>query len=423
MTKRSHPAPFLIWENFVLALEALRDRPFRSLLTIMGVFIGVVIIVGVASVLNGFRQGIVDVLKGFGTNNIYVTRVPAMNLGGAGSHDIWHRKRFYLRDVEAIRDECSAVQSVTPVLRMEGPWVTLRAGNESMVGPIVEGAWPEKMQVIELDLKEGRFFTDEENKRRVPVCIIGVSVVEALFPKERSAVGKEISLWGKRLRVIGVFKKFPNALSFSSENPADSVVQIPYGVFRQFFPWNKDILIEARARAGFRDKAMEQIEEMLRRKRHLRWNQDNDFEIETPDSIIEKFDKMTRATVAVMFALSTVAFLVGGVGVMNVMLASVKERTREIGVRRAIGARRRDITWQFLVEAMALTGVGGLTGVLMGELIMNAIKTWVPAVPCATPMWARVFGFVGSVSVGVVFGLWPAMKAAKLDPIEALRYE
>ncbi len=423
MSKHAHPAPFLILENFVLALEALRDRPFRSLLTIMGVFIGVVIIVGVASVLNGFRQGIVDVLKGFGTNNIYINRMPEMQLGGARSHELWSRKLFYLRDVEAIRDNAPSVMAVTPVLRMEGPWVELRAGNESMVGPIVEGAWPEMLQAVEMELDEGRFYTAEENKRRVPVCVIGVSVVEALFPKARSAVGKDISLWGKRLRVIGTLKKFPNALSFSEENPADSVVMIPYNVFRQFFPWQRDIRIVARAEEGQRAQAMEQIEEMLRRKRQLRWNQDNDFEMETPDSIIEKFDKMTRATVAVMFALSTVAFLVGGVGVMNVMLASVKERTREIGVRRAIGARRRDITWQFLVEAMALTGVGGLTGVIMGEVIMHAIKTWVPAVPCATPMWARVFGFVGSVSVGLVFGLWPAMKAAKLDPIEALRYE
>jgi putative ABC transport system permease protein len=423
MSKHSHPAPFLIWENFVLALEALRDRPFRSLLTIMGVFIGVVIIVGVASVLNGFRQGIVDVLKGFGTNNVYVNRVPQMMMGGARSHDIWHRKRFYLREVEGIRDECPAVQTVAPVLRIEGPWVTLSAGNEKMVGPITEGSWPEMMSIIEIDLDEGRFYTSEENARRVPVCVIGVSVVEALFPKARSAVGREITLWGKRLRVIGVLKKFPNALSFSNENPQDSVVMMPYNVFRQFFPWQKDIAIIARAKEGYRAQALEQIEEILRRKRQLRWNEDNDFEMETPDSIIEKFDKMTSATVAVMFALSTVAFLVGGVGVMNVMLASVKERTREIGVRRAIGARRRDITWQFLVEAMALTGVGGLTGVIMGEVIMHAIKTWVPAVPCATPMWARVFGFVGSVSVGLVFGLWPAMKAAKLDPIEALRYE
>ncbi len=423
MSKHSHPAPFLIWENFMLALEALRDRPFRSLLTIMGVFIGVVIIVGVASVLNGFRQGIVDVLKGFGTNNIYVNRVPQMSLGGARSNEIRHRKRFYLREVEGIRDECSAVQTVAPVLRIEGPWVTLSAGNEKMVGPITEGSWPEMLNIIEIDLDEGRFYTSEENARRVPVCVIGVSVVEALFPKARSAVGREISLWGKRLRVIGVLKKFPNALSFSNENPQDSVVMMPYNVFRQFFPWQKDIAIIARAKEGYRAQALEQIEEMLRRKRQLRWNEENDFEMETPDSIIEKFDKMTSATVAVMFALSTVAFLVGGVGVMNVMLASVKERTREIGVRRAIGARRRDITWQFLVEAMALTGVGGLTGVIMGEVIMYAIKTWVPAVPCATPMWARLFGFFGSVSVGLVFGLWPAMKAAKLDPIEALRYE
>jgi putative ABC transport system permease protein len=415
------PRTYLIWENFLLALGALRDRGFRSSLTVTGVFIGVVIIVGVASVLNGFREGVIKELDRFGAENIYISRMPMMSMMRPDA-EVRKRKLLTTDDAEALQSDCPALTAVTPVLPYMNPDLTATYEGEEMMGPVVRGAWASITDIMTVEIDEGRCFSAEENHRSVPVCFIGKDVVEALFPK-RSALGKSITLQGHRLRVVGTMKEFPRALSMGEDSPEDSIIFVPYAVFRQIFPWNDEVFIMARAKPGMLPQAVEQIEEVLRRRRHVAWNDPNDFDVQTPDSILSTLDKITGAAVAVMFALSMVAFLVGGVGVMNVMLASVKERTREIGIRRAIGARRRDITWQFLIEAMALTGTGGVLGVVFGEALMYGIVFIFPKLPAATPMWARMFGFFGSVGVGLVFGLWPAVTAARLDPIKALRYE
>jgi len=410
----------LLWENTLQAFETLRDRRFRSFLTVLGVFIGVVIIIGVASVLNGFRKRVVDSVQQFGTNNIFVTRLPMIQMARP-SAEVRKRRNLTLEDAWAIRDECPALAAVSPVQWLFFSQATAKYNGKEMLGPTLRGVFPEMSEVMTLDLAEGRFFTAEENRRRERVCAIGASVVDTLFPRQ-SALDKEIVVEGTRLRVVGVMLKFREA-PFGGENPQDSLIFIPYYAFREMFPPLKDHIIAARAKVGRLDEAIEQIEETLRRRRAVPWSKPDDFEIATSTSMIETFDKIVFAALAVMFALSTVAFLVGGVGVMNVMLASVKERTREIGVRRAIGARRCDITWQFLTEAVAMTGAGGALGVAAGETLVWALKTFLPALPCATPLWARLFGFFGSVTVGLVFGLWPAIAAARLDPIRALRYE
>lgn len=406
------------YENSVLALQTLRDRSFRSFLTIMGVFIGVVIIIGVASVLNGFRQGVIDQIEQFGTNNIYITRFPMMGFGRPKA-DLRKRKLLNIHDVWALRDECPAIGAISPLLA-GFQTITVKYGKEEMVGPNLRGVYPSMSDVMDVHLTDGRFFTAEENVRREDVCVIGAAVVDALFPRQ-NPVGKQISLNGQSLRVIGTMAQFKSG--FGDENPEDSLVMIPYFKYRDLFPYIRDHVIAIRARTGQLSAALEQIEEVMRRRRHVAWNDQNDFEMGTSQSLIETFDKIVFATLAVMFALSAVAFLVGGVGVMNVMLASVKERTREIGVRRAIGARRRDITWQFLVEAMVMTGTGGILGVFIGRGLLYMLSTFLPSLPCATPLWAQLFGFFGSIGVGLIFGLWPAISAARLDPIRALRYE
>ncbi|MCX7046656.1 MAG: ABC transporter permease [Candidatus Sumerlaeota bacterium] len=407
-------------ENLRQGFESLGMRSGRSLLTILGVFIGVVIIIAVASALNGFRQRVIDRFREFGANNIYVMRMPMLHMMRPGG-DVRQRKYLTLEDAFAIRDECPAVEAVGPALWVMPDKATARYEGREMVGPNLRGVFPVMAEVLNLNIIAGRFFTAEENRSRVGVCIIGVNVVDALFGSQ-DALGKTILVKGKQFQVIGLVAKRLDA-PFGGENPEDSMIFLPYYAFRDMFPEQRDHVIAARTREGEIDKAMDQIESVLRRRRHVAWNAPNDFEISTSNSIIATFDKIVFAALAVMFTLSTVAFLVGGVGVMNVMFASVKQRTREIGVRRALGARRRDIVAQFLFEAMIMTGTGGLLGVACGEALMWAVARLLPSLPVATPLWAELFGFFGSAAVGLVFGLWPAVVAARLDPIKALRYE
>ena len=410
---------FLLRENVALATGTVMSHRFRSFLTVLGVFIGVVIIVGVASVLNGFRQSFVDQIEQFGTNNIYVYRFPFVQTGEL-PREVRTRKPLRFEDAEAIREQCPAVRAATADLQAE--WgITARYGSEQMASPTLRGVGEEDERVSHAVIAEGRWFTAAESEHRATVCIISDGVVTALFPHE-SAIGKEIDVDGHRLRVIGALEKNKDS-PLGDEGGEDKLIRIPYGTFRKWYPAEDDHFIVAEAKPGQLDQAVGQIEELLRLRRGVRYDEDNTFEVGTATSLIESFDKIIFATLAVMFVLSTVAFIVGGVGVMNIMLVSVTERTKEIGLRKSLGARRADIVQQFLTEAMLLTGLGGITGLVFGELLMMGVGKLVPELPITTPMWGRAFAFLGSVSVGVVFGMWPALKAARLDPIEALRHE
>jgi putative ABC transport system permease protein len=250
--------------------------------------------------------------------------------------------------------------------------------------------------------------------------MIGASVAEALFPDGRAA-GKTFMMDGAEYTVIGVYAKAKGG--FFGENGMDNSVDMPLHTAATRYPQVDRFMITAKARTGQREEAFQEVEGAMRRLRHLSTTADDDFAISTPDQIIQQFDRITGLIGLVAIAISGLGLLVGGIGVMNIMLMSVTERTREIGVRKALGARRRDIIGQFLVEATTLTGLGGVLGILIAVAITMVLGALVPALPSKVPAWALITGFSTSVAVGVFFGVWPAVKAARLDPVEALRYE
>jgi putative ABC transport system permease protein len=272
-----------------------------------------------------------------------------------------------------------------------------------------------------VDVKQGRFFTDGEDERRAHVVVVPEAAVEPLFGG-LSPIDKEVEVDGKVFRVIGVRARGVGGL-FGGDGADDRFFYIPFNTLHKMHPEIEDIGITLRARDGQMAKMFDQVTELLRRRRGVRVDEKNDFSISTPDAIFETVQQITVVLATIVVPLSAISLMVGGVGVMNIMLMSVTERTREIGVRRAVGAKRADIVWQFLIEAMTLTAVGGCIGIFVGWTISSGVHYAVPNIPSAVPFWAVVVGFSVSVGVGLVFGLWPAFKASRLDPIEALRYE
>jgi putative ABC transport system permease protein len=415
-------------ENTKLAMETLVAHKFRATLTILGVFIGVVVIVAMAAVLNGFRQSVLDQAESFGTRNVYVWRYPFI-MTSRPPVEVLNRKPLTLEDAQAIEQEVAAVEYVYAGLLyglpMPGEVPPLppeaRYRDRVMGRPRVVGNFPVAELVMNVPVAEGRYFTDPENRHRANVCVLAFNVVEALFPSE-DPVGKTITVGGQEFRVVGTVKK-QKAGPFGSENQEDNDIFIPYYTFRKMYPTTDDHFIIVRMYEGRVGEGVAGIEQVLRRRRGVSLFSENNFEVGTPDSFMSTFDDIVGAVFGVMLIISSIAFMVGGVGVMNIMLVAVTERTREIGIRKAIGARRGDIIWQFLTEAVTLTGVGGVAGLLFGWLMALTVSSLVPALNMVIPLWAAVFGFFGSVLVGIVFGLWPAVKAARLDPIAALRRE
>jgi putative ABC transport system permease protein len=408
-------------ETLAMALDNIRAHKFRSFLTVLGIVIGVTTVIAIASILTGLRANIVNFVEEFGTNNIYAFHLSTGMSVGPRDRSERTRKPLRPEDGEAIKEFAPAVEDVAFDGFIE--WTfnkTITYGGQTYKQANLEGVSANYGAVTNLSLQAGRFISEIDDQHRREVMVIGKGAAEALFPQgSDNVVGKEVMMGGKPYEIIGVLAPKKGGIIETEENN----VMIPYRTLRKISPRSEWMMIISRARSGQLKQALDQVEDILRRQRGVKFNDKSNFDLQTADRFIEQFDSITAMVGLIAIALSSVGLLVGGIGVMNIMLVSVTERTAEIGVRKAIGARRRDITTQFLFEAMTLTFLGGVLGVILAVAVSQIIGIIFPALPASIPMWAVITGLVVSAGIGLIFGVWPARKAAGLDPIEALRYE
>ncbi len=410
-------------ETIAVAFNAVWVNKFRSGLTILGIVIGITTVVTVASLLTGVRKGIVDFFQEFGPENIFIARVSGDPSGAnARPKELKHRPLSpeyaeYLKAVAPAVEDVSVALFINPP---RGQFFTAKVPGFETDSIMMSGATPNVYTISPREMAAGRIFTDEEARRGQRVALLGNSVAEVLFPGG-GAVGQTVTVNGAEFSIIGVFA--PAKGGFFGENGLDKEIVIPLQTANLRYPLANNYFLTAKARPGQRAEAMEEIRNSLRRLRKVPEKADDDFALSTADSIIENFDRITGMVLLISIAISALGLLVGGIGVMNIMLVSVTERTREIGVRKAIGARRRDIILQFLSEAIALTGAGGILGILFSIIATLLVSLLVPSLAAEVPAWAVVTGFTVSVAVGIFFGVWPAVQASRLDPVEALRYE
>ena len=401
----------------MLALDTIVAHKLRTFLTVLGVIIGTGTIIGVGAILTGFDGAITDVLRSFGPNSVIVSKTPAFRTSDLTPEER-NRKELTYDEVLDLRDRCQACKQVSPLKwPNRGPIVTKYKGN-AVYQTELRGTEESYAQAGQVDMHNGRFFTDFENRHHAPVAVVGADVEKALFAAE-DPLGKMISVDGQQFQVIGTMLR-PAASFFGNQ---DNRVVVPYFSMRKMYPNAKDMALVVEARTNMLPQAMDQIRTILRLDRHVAPTKPDDFAMSTAEQMVEQFRQITSMTFLVMVVLSSIGLLVGGIGVMNIMLVSVTERTKEIGIRKAIGARRIDIIIQFLLEASVLTGLGGLIGIGFGWIIAMLSKLVFPSLPTTVPAWAAILGIVVSVGVGLFFGIWPASKAAKLDPVDALRYE
>jgi putative ABC transport system permease protein len=415
-----------LFENVRMGLDTLWQHKLRSILTVLGVVVGTMTVIVIAAFVSGIDARVSKEIESFGTNSIYIYRFdPGFNFNPSQEERM--RKPLSYEDVLAIEKECPSVAYtaafMSPVDFFGGPFtqrVNVRHREIEMTNAAVQGASPAYFKMGVTNIGEGRYFSDEENARHANVVVIGNDVANTLFPFS-NALDQYVSINGRSYKVVGVLAE-RDVFLVGAEDPnnENKAVYLPYLTLRKLYPEVKDNFVMAQAQPGRMQEAVEEIRELLRRRRKVAFGAPDNFGISTSEQILTQFAAITGGVFALMVAISSVGLLIGGIGVMNIMLVSVTERTKEIGVRKAIGARRRDIVLQFLIEAATLTGLGGLLGIVVGWLIALAIKT---IMPTYIPLWSPIVGFVVSVGLGVIFGLWPAWKAARLSPIEALRYE
>ena len=402
-------------EGITIAFRAIRSNKLRSFLTVLGVIIGITTIMAMISIIEGLNKSMKAQLASIGTDVLYIRPFSPGAFIGGFPDSLRHRPWFKPEDAEAIRKYADAVLAVAPLNFTQAP---IRYGEQETRAGIVVGSTPDFLTTNNYGVTAGRYFTDAEVEHRAPVAVLGMDQVETLFPHGNS-VGKSVYIGGRPFTVIGELERRGKFIGQS----LDDMVLTPYTSLEKNFGPDLPMVLNAKPRAPeLIDAARDQIIEVMRRQRRLRYSQGDNFAVFTDQSLVDLYKQITGAFYLVMVVISSIGLLVGGIGVMNIMLVSVTERTREIGLRKAIGARQKDVLWQFLVEAMTLTGTGGVIGVLMGLLAGWLIDVLTP-LAFAVPPWGVLVAFLSATSIGLFFGIYPAMKAARLDPVEALRYE
>ncbi len=411
-------------ENFKMAIDTLRGSKLRSFLTIFGVVIGVVTVMVISSMISGIKIAVEKQVESFGTRSIFLYKQDIGIRTSAPSREERMRKPLTMDDAAAISG-LRSIETAVPYLDISnnffGQKINITGKNGKTSSSVqLKGTLPEAEKAPGEVLIDGRWFSQSENENKANVCIIGDSVKEAYFPYF-SPIGETIDVGGTEFRIIGFLQKREQLFGGGGgNNDQSNNIYMPMGAALKLKPNADDLFILAIAREGKLEQAKDDVQDLLRVRRQVPFGAKNNFAMETAASLIDQFAAISSGVFIAMIVISSVGLMIGGIGVMNIMLVSVTERTREIGIRKAIGAKQKDILMQFLIEAATLTGFGGLIGLLIGWLISLLIRI---VFPSYVPYWAPPMGFGASVIIGLVFGLFPAWKAARLDPIESLRYE
>ena len=406
-------------ESAVMALATLRANKLRSILTIMGVTVGVLTVLSMVSIIQGLNKSFAEQIESLGSNTIFVTKFNP-SFGRQPGQEERQRKELTLDDADAIREEAKSIIAVSPLQRKIAE--TIRYKSKQTDTPILIGITPYYEFTHSQYIGYGRFISDTDVRERSNVVVLGRDVVKALFEFE-DPIGKEIKIAGTPFRVIGVMETLGSFFGQSRDNSAF----VPITTYQKYYPELNPpetifvIIVRPQNRAEVQN-AIEEMRDILRRRRQVSFGEPDNFGISSQDALLDIYNQLTGATYLVLTAISAVALMIGGIGVMNIMLVSVTERTKEIGIRKAVGATKISILSQFLIEAVILTGIGGTIGLILGEGLSFLINTYSP-LPAYIPIWAIFVGLIVSAGIGIIFGLYPAWKAASLNPIDALRYE